>query len=313
MAILPRRPVAAAAAGGSPGARASLLDARELRQLERLSIASLQAVLRSLSGQRPSTAGAAGLEFADYRPYVPGDDLRYVDWNIQARLGELLVKVAPEERRAELDILIDMSRSMDFGRPNKLLYARRLGVALGAVALLQSDAVRVYGLADGRVQAGPPLDAPSAVGSLAVQVAELRVGLQTDLPDAARAYGRGRAGADLLVLLSDGLIAPTALSETIAVLVHQAATVAFVHVLDRSEHARARGPVELRDSESGRVLNLTLGGGGAETYARSAERFRQGVERTVRGAGARYLSAPTDVEPLDLLGAGARSEGLIAS
>jgi uncharacterized protein (DUF58 family) len=313
MAIARRPSIAAAATGEPPGARVSLLAARELRQLERLSIVSLQAVLRSLSGQRPSSAGAAGLEFADYRPYVAGDDLRYVDWNIQARLGELLVKVAPEERRAELDILIDMSRSMDFGRPNKLLYVRRLAVALGAVGLLQSDAVRVYGLADGRVQAGSPLDAPSAVGSLARQVGELRVGVQTDLPDAARAYGRERDGADLLVLLTDGLLAPGALSETIAALARQAETVAFVHVIDRSEHAGARGPVELRDSESGRVLNLTLGADARESYARSAERFRLGVERTVRGAGSRYLSAPTDVEPLDLLAAGARSEGLIAS
>jgi uncharacterized protein (DUF58 family) len=307
------RPTRTPTAADRTDHRVPLLAAEELRQLERLSIVTLQALLRSLSGQRPSNAGAAGLEFADYRPYVAGDDLRYVDWNIQARLGELLVKVAPQERRAQIDLLVDMSRSMDFGRPNKLLYARRLAVALGAVALLHSDAVRLYGLADGMVQAGPRLDVPSAVGALAEEVAGLRVGLATDLAGSARAYGRERDGADLLVLLSDGLVPPAALAEPLEALAQRAATVAFVHVLDRSEPPPARGPVELRDGESGRVLTLSLGADAAASYARGAERFRQGVERTVRAAGARYLPAPTDVEPLEVLAAGARSEGFMAS
>jgi uncharacterized protein (DUF58 family) len=289
-----------------------LLAPEELRALERLSIVSLQAVLRSISGERPSAAGSAGLEFADYRPYMAGDDLRYVDWNVQARLGELLVKVAPDERRAEMDLLIDTSRSMDFGRPNKLWHARRLAVALGAVALLHTDMVRAYGLADAYVQAGAQLDAPGLVGALADQVAALRPGLQTDLPEALRAYRAQRAHVDLAVLISDGLMPSPALAEALLELRAQASSVAFVHVLDRPEPPAPGGTLELRDAESGDVLTLSLSADAAGSYAELAERFRAGVERAVRAAGARYLPAPTDVEPLDLLAAGARAEGLIA-
>jgi uncharacterized protein (DUF58 family) len=289
----------------------SLLEARDLRQLERLGGVSLQAIRAGIGGQRPWGAGAAGAELVDYRPYAPGDDLRYVDWNIRARLGELLVKIAPQERRAEMDILIDMSRSMDFGRPNKLWHARRLAVALGVVGLLCADMVRVYGLLDAKVCTGPPLDSPRMVGELGDQVAALPGGVQTDLSAVVFAYRRVRGQADLVVLLSDGLVPPEALTGALATLARETPSIAFVHVLDPSElRAPARGPLELRDRETGRVLPLS--GRAAATYTQSAARFRTGVERRVRALGARYLLAPTEVEPLDLLASAARAEGLMA-
>jgi uncharacterized protein (DUF58 family) len=308
----PRRPPSST--GARPADRRALLDARDLRQLERLSVVSLQALLTGVSGQRPWGVGPAGLEFADYRPYVPGDDLRYVDWNIRARLGELLVKVAPEERSAEIDILVDVSRSMDFGDPNKLWHARRLAVAIGAVGLLHADVVRSYGLADTALEPGSRLDAPSMVGVLSDQVASLSGSARTDLPAAVHAYRRVREHADLVVLISDGLVPPAALTAALTELAGQAPSLAFVHVLDASElRAPGGGPLELRDLETGQLLELTLSARAAASYAQLAERFRSGVERSVRAVGARYVLAPTEVEPLDLLAAGARSAGLVAS
>jgi uncharacterized protein (DUF58 family) len=297
------------------GTERPLLSVRDLRKLERLSIVSQQAILAGISGQRASGAGSAGLEFVDYRPYVAGDDLRYVDWNVHARLRELLVKVAPEERRAKLDILIDLSRSMDFGEHNKLWHARRVAVTLGAIALLHSDVVRTYGLAGAEVVRGPRLDTPNMVDALSRQVAELAVSSQTELPSAVRAYRRLREPADLVVLLSDGLVPPPALAEALTELAEQTPSVAFIHVVDASElRAPARGgSLELRDSETGRVMDLAPSSRAAVSYEQLAERFRAGVQRSVRAVGARYLLAPTELDALDLLAAGARSEGLVAS
>ncbi len=311
----PRGASAGRAAGrGKDLGQGSLLETGDLRQLERLRILSLQAMLEGLSGQRSQGAKLAGLEFADFRPYVPGDDLRYVDWNIRARLGELLVKVAPDERRARLDVLIDMSRSMDFGLHNKLWHARRLGVMLGAIALLHSDAVRAYGLGGGKVQVGGLLDAPSMVGTLSEEVASLRGARQTDLPAAVRAYRRVRERAELVVLISDGLVAASAFSEALGELAQGSSSIAFLHVVDPSERRpQSRGALELRDSETGGVLELTLGARSIASYTQLLERFRSGVEERVRAVGGRYLLAPTDVEPLDLLSAGAPREGLLAS
>jgi uncharacterized protein (DUF58 family) len=316
MRLFPRRAVADGrpAQRGKDLGRGPLLETSDLRQLESLRILSLQAMLEGVSGQRPQGAKLAGLEFADFRPYVPGDDLRYVDWNIRARLGELLVKVAPDERRARLDVLIDMSRSMDFGLHNKLWHARRLAVMLGAIALLHSDAARAYGLGGGEVQVGGLLDAPSMVGALSKEVSSLRGAQQTDLPAAVRAYRRVRERADLVVLISDGLVAASAFGEALGELAQGASSIAFLHVVDPFElRPPSRGALELRDSETDGVLELTLGTRSLASYTELLERFRSGVEGSVRAVGGRYLRAPTDVEPLELLSAGARREGLLAS
>src|ERR1700742_4179811 len=96
-----------------------LLSNDDVRRLERLSIASLDAIEAGMTGQREGPARtAAGLEFAEHRRYTPGDDLRRIDWNAYGRLRELLIKNSPSESRIWLSLMIDASRSMDSGEPN---------------------------------------------------------------------------------------------------------------------------------------------------------------------------------------------------
>src|ERR1700760_3585169 len=128
-----------------------LLSTGDVRKLERLSLTSLSAIEAGFTGQREGpTRTAAGIEFAEHRRYTPGDDIRRIDWGVYGRMRELLVKTAPSESRIWMSLMIDASRSMDAGEPNKLWYARRLAALLGTVALLRSDSVQVHMLADGR-------------------------------------------------------------------------------------------------------------------------------------------------------------------
>src|SRR5690349_15954049 len=92
-------------------------------------------------GEHRAQRRTAGIEFADYRPYTPGDDLRRVDWNAYARLGTLQVRQAQAEHDTVLYLLVDPSPSMAFGAPAKFLAARRLAAALGYIALAHLDAV----------------------------------------------------------------------------------------------------------------------------------------------------------------------------
>src|SRR4029077_6928711 len=100
-------------------------------------------------GTRSGARRTRGLEFVDYRRYTPGDDLRSIDWNVYARLREVVVKAAPAEGHVDLALLLDGSRSMDDGTPSRFRYAQQLGAMLGTVALLGSDVVAVHMLADG--------------------------------------------------------------------------------------------------------------------------------------------------------------------
>ncbi|MDX6570180.1 MAG: hypothetical protein QOH15_2758, partial [Gaiellales bacterium] len=126
-----------------------LLDAGLLRQLERLHFSTLTAIVAGLVGEREGRARVARLEFADYRPYVAGDELRRIDWSIYRRLHQLVVKIGIEDGRLSLALLVDASRSMRVGRPSKQRAAARLTAALGAIALLRGDQADVHVLGDG--------------------------------------------------------------------------------------------------------------------------------------------------------------------
>src|SRR5262245_65266518 len=123
--------------------RASFFTPEFLAQLERLSLLSRRSFRGSIKGERRSPRRGHSVEFADYRAYGHGDDLRYVDWNIYGRLDRLHVKLFVDEEDLCLHLLVDASASMGFGAPSKLHYARRLAAGLGFVGLVNLERVGV--------------------------------------------------------------------------------------------------------------------------------------------------------------------------
>lgn len=290
-----------------------LIDAEALGQLERLSLPRLDALLAGFIGQRVGPRGARGLEFADYRPYSPGDELRRIDWNIYARLGELFVKVAPSEAHIGLALLVDGSRSMDEGQPSKFRYAQQLAAMLGAVALLSSDAVQVHMLADGTSWSGATVTSPQLVMGLVGEVASLPRGERTDLARSIQACRRGGLETDLAVLITDALAPSEQLAEAVQELSRGARSSALVHVIDDRELATPlRGALELRDRETGERLTV-------DVTPELRERYRVGFELLVEQArelcaahGVAYVRALTSVPALDLLFEAARRAEVVA-
>src|SRR6187401_3042872 len=103
-----------------------LLSPQLLAQLERLELVSRKIFRGRMKGERKSKRKGQSVEFADFRQYVPGDDLRFIDWNLYARLDKLIVKLFLEEEDLHFFTLIDASMSMGFGTPTKLDYAKQL-------------------------------------------------------------------------------------------------------------------------------------------------------------------------------------------
>ena len=110
-----------------------------------------------MKGERRSVRRGQSVEFADYRNYAAGDDLRQLDWNAYARLEKLFVKLFVEEEDVTVHVLVDASRSMDYGEPNKLDAARRAAAALGYLGLASMDRVSVAFLGDGAATAMRPM------------------------------------------------------------------------------------------------------------------------------------------------------------
>ena len=107
-----------------------LFPADFLTRLEYLSIMSKRVFRGQLLAQRRTMQMGAGIEFSDHREYNSGDDLRYLDWNIYARHGDLLLKRFQEEQDLHVYLMLDCSRSMSFGTPSKFDLARHLVAAL---------------------------------------------------------------------------------------------------------------------------------------------------------------------------------------
>ncbi len=120
-----------------------------LTRLEYLSIISKRVFRGSLLAQRRTMQLGSGIEFSDHREYTPGDDLRYLDWNIYARHGDLLLKRFQEEQDLHVYLMLDCSRSMAFGTPAKFDLARHLVAALAYIALADLDRIGIVAFADG--------------------------------------------------------------------------------------------------------------------------------------------------------------------
>src|SRR5271155_5786520 len=127
----------------------ALLTPELLRRLEQFQLLASRRAKSSARGERRSKARGQSVEFADHRNYVPGDDFRYLDWNLYGRLEKLFLKLYEEERELPVRIFLDASESMSFGEPRKFDFARQMAAAVGYVALCGFDRVSIVPFPDG--------------------------------------------------------------------------------------------------------------------------------------------------------------------
>jgi uncharacterized protein (DUF58 family) len=160
-------------AAAQPTTDELLFDDAFLRKLERLAVVAKRVAARHGRGERRTRHVGSGIEFADHRDYVPGDDLRHLDWNLYGRLERPLVRLFDEDEDLPVYVLVDTSASMGLGQPPKLALARAVAAALAYVALTNLDRVAVYaatdalggglGLVRGKGQIHPLLELLSAL------------------------------------------------------------------------------------------------------------------------------------------------------
>jgi uncharacterized protein (DUF58 family) len=283
---------------------APLVDAGELRQLERLRYAQLDALMAGLVGRPVGAAGGRGVEFAEYRPYTPGDDLRRLDANVYARLRQAVVKSSPAERQLGLALLLDASASMS----SVALHARRLTALLGAIALLRGDRVRLSLLADGAARAERQLWGPRALGAMLEQVEAAQWAARTDLARSVRAARSREGAAQVAVLVSDALAEPDALDEAIVALAATGSASALVPVVDDAPLAGERGAVELVDREDGSRLSVELTSAARAAYAARVDALVADVGAACAHHGVGHVRADVSGAPLEqllgLVGAG---------
>lgn len=253
-------------------------------------------------GEHRAFRRGASVEFAEHRPYTPGDDPRRIDWNAYARLGELVVRLFVAEEDVTLRLLLDASASMGFGAPAKIDVARRLAAGLGYLALRGSERVALLVGAEDAVAQRPVLRGREKVHALLASLDVVRAGGSTRLDLAAdRVLAHRAQGPGVAVLFGDLLDdgATVRAASRLAAARHE---VVVVHVLCAEElDPGADGASALVDSETGEALDLVLDEDARAAYRAALARFIDETSRALRRAGARYVQALPGRGELDVL------------
>jgi uncharacterized protein (DUF58 family) len=269
-----------------------VIPADLLSHLERLTLVSRRRQASPLRGERRSRAIGSSPEFVEHRAYAVGDDLRRVDWNLYGRTNQLFVKQFEDERALPVHILVDVSRSMDFGEPNKLGFARQVGGALGYIGLSGSARVAVGLLGDGAELIFGPGVGRARGPALVAALDSVGPRSQTDLGRAVTAYTRRQPLGGLTVLISD-LLSPT-WSDAIRGLLGPGCEAVVLHVLAPEELDPAPAEeVRLVDRETGRTVDVRLDRPALDRYLRRLGDWCAAVEAFCSRSGARYQRLST--------------------
>jgi len=291
-------PVAQPAGAGSSAD--VLFDEAFLRRLEQLELASRRLTAGRMKGERRSVRRGQSVEFADYRNYTAGDDLRQLDWNVYARLERLFIKLFVEEEDVTVHVLVDASRSMDFGDPNKLAFARRAAGALAYLGLAHLDRVSVAFLGDGRAVSLRPLRGKARVFEVFRFLAEPRPERLTGLAAAARDYAGRLRGRGPLILVSD-LLDPGYL-DALRDLAGTRCQLSVLHVLAPEELDPEVPPdARLIDNETGHGVEVTGDDDLVDRYRTRLAEWQEEIAAFCSRRGGAYVSVPSDLDLADLL------------
>src|SRR6202795_3046854 len=180
-----------------------LLDSLFLAKLEQLELVSRKIFLGLMKGERRSKRKGQSVEFADYRNYVKGDDLRHLDWNLYARLDRLFIRLFMEEEDLHFYVLIDNSLSMDFGTPSKLHYARQVAAALAFIGLVNMDRVVIEAFNEKLTQRLPAVRGRRSLFRVLDFLQKLEPAGPSNLRESLRSFSIKSSGKGVVVLLTD--------------------------------------------------------------------------------------------------------------
>ena len=284
-----------------------------LKQLEYLSLVSRRMFRGSLLAQRRTKHFGSGIEFADHREYSAGDDLRYLDWNIYARHGDLLLKRFQEEEDLHVYFLLDISHSMGFGSGQKFDLARQLTAALAYMALADLDRINVVAFADHIIEDFPLTRGKSRILSLLAFLEKLTLrGTDTDVKQSIEEFVRRTQRNGLVVVVSD-LFSPSGYREGFDKLRHRRYEPHIIQIHDPKEASPDFfGDLELIDIENDSVRNVTVTERNLRTYRKLFEEHQQSVRDYCSTYGMGCTQTDTRVDFAELVLRMMRTAGAVA-
>ncbi|MFN2237401.1 MAG: DUF58 domain-containing protein [Anaerolineales bacterium] len=300
-----------------------LFDESFLYKLERLSVMSRRSLSGQLQGERRSLKRGQSVEFADFRPYSSGDDIRRIDWNAYARLERFFLKLFVEEEDLTVHILVDVTHSMDWGQPNKLEYAVRAAGALGYITLAGLDRLTITTLSNENIENEKsgyfaPHRGKQSVSAL-FGFLESYLPQKTNKPiphktysnlaPILQAYAHRAKSPGPLIIISDLFETPLdsnknqiSMQQALNSLAAKGYEVTLLHILSPDEvNPDLSGELKLLDCESGAELEITADFDLMEKYRRSLSEWRTDLRKFCAARGMHYVPVATDLPLEELL------------
>jgi len=277
-----------------------LLDPQFLARLEQLELVSRKIFLGLMKGERRSKRKGQSVEFADYRNYVKGDDLRFLDWNLYARLDRLFIRLFMEEEDLHLYLLVDNSLSMDYGNPTKLQYAKQVAAALAFVGLVNMDRVALEVFNDRLTQSMPAARGRRSLWRVFDFLSKVEPAGPSNMREALRTFSLKSSGKGIVILLSD-FMDKGGYEDALRYLVARQYDVYLIHVLSKEEiEPELMGDLKLIDVEDFDEAEVTVGGPLIKKYKQNLAAYRAGLQDWCLKRGVTYLFTSNQV-PFDRL------------
>lgn len=271
-----------------------MFDSTFLRKLDRLALLTRRPMAGEIQGERRSPRRGASVEFADFRPYTPGDDIRQIDWNLYARMERFFLKLYVAEEELTVHLLIDNSASMDWGEPNKLAHARRLAGAFGYIALSGLDRVSVQAFAADGVRQLPSVRGKRGAIPLFTFLERLPTGKTGNLATACHRYIQTARTPGPLLLCSDLLDAGW--KDALRALSSRPFEITLLHILAPQElEPELEGDFKLIDPEGGAVIEISADLDLLRRYRENLAAWRSEIETFCNGRAINYLFIDTSV------------------
>jgi uncharacterized protein (DUF58 family) len=291
-----------------------LFDEDFLRRLEGLALLARQLVNSRQRAERRSVQRGASIEFAEYRPFGPGDDWRHIDWHAFARWRTLILKLYAEEQDLPVHLLLDATASMDFGAPKKFDHARRVAAGLAYIALCNHDRLGLVAL-DGAVPATlPPARGRQRFQEILRFLSERTAAASpASLEDAARRWLAARPARGMVVWVTDlwGSDAGDAL-RALDRLRYARHEVAVIHLADPSEADPGEpGEYRIEDRETGATRSVVVDASLRRAYRERYEAYLDEIARHCRRHQIALLRAETTEDIIALLTRSLREKGFV--
>lgn len=281
------------------------IEPQLLIKLERMRIPSKKLFIGNMKGKRRSPKRGSSIEFADYRDYQPGDDFRFIDWNIYSRLDKLFTKTFMEEENIFMHILIDTSESMKSGTPPKLLFAKQVAFALSYISLVNLDIVMISGFNED-ISKLPPLRGKHHIFLLSTLLDRIEGSSETPkrsfMDVCFKKYISSVPNSGIAIIISDFLVPKQIYEAGLNAFVDKNFELKLIQVLSDDEiDPNISGEFKLKDAETGEIKEVTVTEKVLERYKERLKIFCEELKSFCNKNSIVYAQANTKLNIEDFL------------